>query len=133
MKCLYLLAVSLVLSSLSLSAANTPISVTGWNRDVIVEAGATPPYSGAAAPFDLPNNYGFYEAGLSGGTRGLPSSRTFTSLVDGTTVFQFQPYKAANNALQLSASTSSSGTLTFATPGIYSSLSILAAAANSGA
>jgi len=133
MKCLYLLAVSLVLSSLSLSAANTPISVTGWNRDVIVEAGATPPYSGAAAPFDLPNNYGFYEAGLSGGTRGLPSSRTFTSLVDGTTVFQFQPYKAANNALQLSASTSNSGTLTFATPGIYSSISILAAAANSGA
>ena len=107
-------------------------SESGWNRDVIVEATATPPYSSAAAPFDVPNNYGFYAAGLPGGTRGLPASRTFTSLVDGTTVFQFQPY-TGNNVLQLSASSSSFGTLTFATPGIYSSLSILAAAANSGA
>jgi PEP-CTERM motif len=132
MKRFNLLAAGLVLSGLSVTAANTPISLTGWNRDVIVEAGASLPYSGAAAPFDVPNNYGFYEAGLPSGTRGLPSSRTFTSLVDGTTVFQFRPYNG-NNALQLSASTSSFGTLTFATPGIYSSLSILAAAANSGA
>jgi hypothetical protein len=51
--------------------------------------------------------------------------------VDGT-VFQFQPY-TANNVLQLSASSSSSGTLTFGAPGLYSSISILAAAANSGA
>jgi len=132
MKRINLLAASLVLSSLSVFAANAPISLTGWNRDVIVEATATAPYSSAAAPFDVPNNYGFYQAGLPGGTRGLPASRTFTSLVDGTTVFQFQPY-TGNNVLQLSSSTSSSGTLTFATPGIYSSLSILAAAANSGA
>jgi hypothetical protein len=132
MKRLYGLAASLVLSSLSVSAANTPISLTGWNRDVIVEAGATAPYTSAAAPFDVPNNYGLYEAGLPGGTRGLPSSRSFTSLVDGTTVFQFQPY-TGDNVLQLSASTSSFGTLTFASPGIYSSISILAAAANSGA
>jgi hypothetical protein len=52
--------------------------------------------------------------------------------VDGATVFQFQPY-TANNALQLSASTSSFGTLTLASPGAYSSISVLAAAANSGA
>jgi PEP-CTERM motif len=126
------LAVSFLLPPLLLSAANSPITVNGWNRDVVVEATATAPYSSAAAPFDVPNNYGFYQAGLAGGTRGLPSSRSFTSLVDGTTVFQFQPY-TANNVLQLSASSSSSGTLTFATPGAYSSISILAAAANSGA
>lgn len=130
MKRLYLLVAILALSSLSVPAAN-PIGATGWNRDVIVEAGATAPYTSAAASFDVPNNYGFYEAGLPGGTRGLPSSRTFTSLVDGTTVFQFQPY-SGNNVLQLSASTSSFGTLTFSTPGVYSSISILAAAANSG-
>lgn len=132
MKRLCLLTAGLAFSSLCVGAANSPISLSGWNRDVIVEAGATAPYSSAASPFDVPNNYGFYEAGLPGGTRGLPSSRTFTSLVDGTTVFQFQPY-TGNNVLQLSASTSSFGTLTFTTPGIYSSLSILAAAANSGA
>ena len=66
--------------------------------------------------------------GLSGGTRGLPASRSFTSLVDGTTVFQFQPY-TANNVLQLSASSGSFGTLTLTTPAAYSSLSLLAAAA----
>jgi hypothetical protein len=132
MKHLCLLAAGLALSSLCLSAANTPITLSGWNRDIIVEAGASAPYSSAASPFDVPNNYGFYAAGLPGGTRGLPASRTFTSLADGTTVFQFQPY-TANNVLQLSASASSLGTLTLTTPGIYSSLSILAAAANSGA
>jgi hypothetical protein len=132
MKRVCLLAAGLTLSTLSVSAANTPISISGWNRDVIVEAGASAPFSSAASPFDVPNNYGFYEAGLPGGTRGLPSSRTFTSLVDATTVFQFQPYNG-NNVLQLSASTSSFGTLTFTTPRAYSSLSILAAAANSGA
>jgi hypothetical protein len=115
-----------------LQAADNPIAATGWNRDVIVENTASPPFSSAALPFDVPNNYGFYQAGLSGGTRGLPASGSFTSLVDGTTVFQFQPY-TANNVLQLSASTSSFGTLTLLTPGPYSSISILAAAANSAA
>src|SRR5437899_2773594 len=113
-------------------AGDSPITATGWNRDVIVENTASSPFTSAAASFDVPNNYGFYQAGLSAGTRGLPSSRTFTSLVDGATVFQFQPY-TGNNVLQLSASDSSAGTLTFGTPGIYSSVSILAAAANSGA
>jgi hypothetical protein len=127
-----LLAIGLALSTLYVGAANSPISASGWNRDVIVEATATAPYSSAASPFDVPNNYGFYAAGLPGGTRGLPASRSFTSLVDGTTVFQFQPY-TGNNVLQLSASSSSFGTLTFTTPRAYSSLSILAAAANSGA
>lgn len=132
MKRLCLFTAGLALTNLSASAASSPISLSGWNRDVIVEAGATAPYTSAASPFDVPNNYGFYEAGLPGGTRGLPNSRTFTSLVDGTTVFQFQPY-TGNNVLQLSASSSSFGTLTFTTPRAYSSLSILAAAANSGA
>jgi hypothetical protein len=118
--------------SFSVKAADVPITATGWNRDVIVENTAGLPYTGAAAAFDVPNNYGFYESGLPGSTRGLPASGSFTSLVDGTTVFGFQPYNQ-NNVLQLSASTSSSGTLTLATPGFFSSLSILAAAANSGA
>lgn len=132
MKLPYIIAFGLVSPVLLVQAANSPISATGWNRDVIVENTASPPYSSAALPFDVPNNYAFYVAGLSGGTRGLPASGNFTSLVDGTTVFQFQPY-TANNVLQLSASTTSFGTLTFSTPGMYSSLSILAAAANSGA
>jgi hypothetical protein len=126
-----LISISATVALLSGRAAAGPIAATGWNRDDVVENTASPPYSSAAQPFDVPNNYGFYQAGLPTGTRGLPASGSFTSLVDGTTVFQFQPY-TGNNVLQLSASTSSSGTLTLTTPKAYSSLSILAAAANSG-
>ncbi len=131
MKYLPLVSLTLVALPISVRAAGTPISATGWNRDVIVENTATLPYSSAAAAFDVPNNYGFYQAGLAGTTRGLPISGGFASLVDGT-AFQFQSY-TANNVLQLSASTSSTGSLIFTTPGLFSSLSILAAAANSGA
>jgi hypothetical protein len=132
MKLRYLLAFGLMSPALLLRAADSPIGATGWNRDVVVENTATTPYTSAAQPFDVPNNYGFYQAGLSGGTRGLPATGFFTSLLDGTTVFHIQPY-AANNMLQLSASTSSTGTLTLSTPAAYSSISVLAAAANSGA
>lgn len=131
MKKLSFLVAGAVMAAVSALAADTPLTLSGWNRDVIVEANAGSPYTTAAQPFDVPNNYAFYEAGLPGGTRGLPASRTFTSLVDGT-VFGFQPYNQ-NNVLQLSASTTSSGILTLGTPGYYSSISILAAAANSGA
>src|SRR4051812_10781260 len=86
-------------------AANSPISATGWNRDVVVENTAVAPYGTAAQSFDVPNNYGFYQAGLATGTRGLPVGGGFTSLVDGTTVFQFQAY-TGNNVLQLSSSAS---------------------------
>jgi len=130
MKLIFCTAIGSLGVALSLTAADSPITATGWNRDIIVENTATAPYSSSALPFDVPNNYGFYQSGLPTGTRGLPGS--FTSLVDGTTVFQFQS-ATANNVLQLSASSSSFGTLTLSTPHAFSSLSILAAAANSGA
>jgi PEP-CTERM motif len=132
MKLPYIVTFALMLPASWLQAANSPLAATGWNHDVVVENTASPPYSNSASAFDLPNNYALYQAGLAGGTRGLPAAGSFTSLLDGTTVFQFQPY-TANNVLQLSASSSSSGTLTLATPGAYSSIAILAAAANSGA
>jgi len=132
MKILSLLAVGLISSSPLLRAGDSPISATGWNRDVVVESTGGVPYSGFAQSFDVPNNYGFYQAGLSGASRGLPAGGSFTSLVDGTTAFAFQPY-TGNNVLQLSASTSPSGILTLTTPKAYTSISILAAAANSGA
>lgn len=126
-----LLGIAAAVALVDARAVGGPIAATGWNNDVVVENTASVPYSSAASPFDVPNDYAFYEAGLSAGSRGLPASGSFTSLADGTTVFQFQPYDA-NNVLQLSASTSSFGTLTLTTPLAYTSLSILAAAANSG-
>src|SRR6185503_20539144 len=53
----------------------------------------------------------------------------FTSQLDGTTVFQFQPY-GNNNALVLGNSFSSSATLTLTTPQAYQTISILACSAN---
>jgi hypothetical protein len=128
-----LIGIAAAAALLPCRAVGGPIAATGWNSDVIVENTAGVPYSDAASPFDLMFNYGFYQAGLSTGTRGLPASGSFTSLVDGTTVFQFQPYTANNVLLLFPPDPTRVGTLTLTTPQAYSSLSILAAAANSHA
>ena len=116
-----------------------PIALSGNNRDVVVEntatGGNTGPY---AQPFDSVNNLAFYEAGLGdigawsygSGAEGLPTNGTFTSALDGLTVFQLQPY-GGSNVLHLDTN-SPSGTLTLDAPAAYSSLSILSASANGG-
>lgn len=123
----------------ALPAGDSPIAVTGFNRDVVVERTAsgsdTAPY---ASPFDAANNYAFYEAGLSatnfsggnGKAEGLPQNRVFISIQDQVTTFQLQPYDA-NNVLYLSR-TSPTGTLTLPAPAGYNSLEVLATSANGG-
>ena len=79
----------------------TPISVTGFNRDVVVENSAgAPPYGGVAFTFNSGENRGFYQANLTTKTHGLPVNGGITNANDGT-VFQLQPY-TANNALMIS-------------------------------
>lgn len=121
------------------TAADNPVAVTGFNRDVVVEntafTGNTAPY---AQPFAPVRGEAFYEANLgetmytvSGdGATGLPESRLFVSLVDGATTFQFAPY-TDSNVLFLNSSTPT-GTLTLAVPAAYNSLSILAASSSGG-
>jgi hypothetical protein len=118
---------------------DSPIPVTGYTRDVVVEnmasGGNTAPY---AQPFDALNNYGFYEAGLdainyTGGSstnEGLPQGGAFTSMLDGVTTFQLGPYNA-NNVLFMSQS-SPTGTLSLPVPQAFISLSVLASSANGG-
>src|SRR5258705_6664447 len=73
----------------------------------------------------------FYQKGLPGKSFGLPQSGAFESLLDGT-LFQFQPY-TGNNALVMSSQTGTNrGTLTFSSPAIYNSLSIIAHSAGGG-
>ncbi|HXR06244.1 MAG TPA: protease pro-enzyme activation domain-containing protein, partial [Candidatus Acidoferrum sp.] len=127
------------LFTLTVSTANFPVAVTGFNDGVIVPANAATGNKEATG-FDLANNIACYQAGLntnsevsgSGGTQGLPASGVFTSSADGSTVFQFGPY-GGNNVLLMGGSYPASGTLSLAAPQSYNTLAVLASSANGGA
>lgn len=111
------------------NAVSTPLAMTGWNRDVILENTATP----FAQPFDQAANIVVYdvwfEEGFNGNPNGLPQSRQFTSAISHPdVVFEFQPYNSSN-ALWLTAFPASqrTNTLTLVSPKPYVSLSIAAA------
>jgi hypothetical protein len=113
------------------SSADWPLEVSGFNAGVIVPANATIANPQATA-FDLVNDYCFYQAGLSGGSAGLPGNGAFVSQADNTTVFQFGPGGGAN-ALLTGYAYPGSGTLTLLNPQSYNSLTVLAASANGSA
>ncbi len=116
------------LFTITVSSANWPVGVSGFNAGVIVPASATIA-NPQATSFDLVNDYCFYEAGLGGGSAGLPQNGAFVSQADNTTVFQFGPYGGAN-VLLTGYAYPGSGTLTLLNPQSYNSLAVLAASAN---
>jgi len=109
----------------------TPIAVTGWNLDVMIEDTAVgPPFTSVASEVSPGDGCGFYQTGLTGYVWGLPPSGAFVSQTGDNTLFQFQPY-TAKNALVLSSDTGlTSGTLTLESPATYASLAILAHSAS---
>src|SRR5260221_1118298 len=108
------------------AASMTPLSLTGFNRDVVVEnTAAGPPYSAFAAELNPGEGNAFYQSGL-------PVSGSFTSASGDGTVFQFQSY-SANNALVLSSGTGITiGTLAFTSPAVFSRISIIANSTSGG-
>ena len=122
----------------------TPINLTGFNQDSVVENGYTVTAGGAipsniAVPVRSAVNVNgsagqntLYESGLNGSPAGtgLPTSHEFTSSFDSSTGFQFQKYTNTNNMLGLSTAIGTTGTLTLTTPTSFDSLAILALSTN---
>jgi autotransporter-associated beta strand protein len=107
------------------------VAATGYNQDVIAEAAAANAVAGTGTTFD--GNYVWYEMGFVGsGTSGLPTNGSvFASAFNPAVSFQLQPYTSNNVALIPGGN--GSVTLTLSTPAAYTTLNLLAAAANGAA
>lgn len=112
---------------------------TSFNQSMVVPANATiAPGPGAYNTFITATMDGgtartgatWYETGFNTAapTTGLPMGTTFTSAANPSTQFTLRP-SAGTNALMLDTA-SNSGTLTFANPGLFSTLSFLMSSGN---
>ncbi|MGH7952294.1 MAG: hypothetical protein ACREFE_10295, partial [Limisphaerales bacterium] len=116
-------------ASVARAANMTPITVTGFNRDIVIENNASgPPFSAAAVEFNPGEGNAYYQNGLPGESLGLPASGGFTNANDGA-VFQFQSF-TGNNVLDLNADSGTTGTLTLTAPATFSRIAIIANSAN---
>lgn len=120
----------------SSGAAFTPISITGYNQDMIVETTAqhtSPSLGGGYTTASMDNgtaNTGasWYEAGFNLGATatGLPAPGSAIATTASDHQFTFAPSYAANNVAFVDST--HAGTLTPITPAAYSALSFLTSA-----
>ncbi|HXR48724.1 MAG TPA: PEP-CTERM sorting domain-containing protein [Candidatus Limnocylindrales bacterium] len=116
-----------VLGTTAAQANMTPISAFGWNADGVIQSPTVDPQS-TLLPYN--GNWAYYSTtapGAPAGT-GIALGTSFTSVYDGTTVFQFQPAGVGSPnviGLQAQGSTTPSGSLFLASPKAYTELSLL--------
>ena len=108
------------------------VPVTGYNQDVVVEANATPATTSSVTTSTVDSTFVWYEKGFNTattGTTGLPAgSAAFASTFNPAVNFQFQPYNANN--VGLIPAVNNSVTLNLNTPTAFSTINMLATAAN---
>lgn len=102
-----------------------PLSLTGWNRDVVLENSPTRRASAV-------DNFGaaWFEAGLQGYLDGLPANRTIVSKRDESIRFELQSY-TGSNVLALTSSRRTNS-LELTRPKALSRLHVLAHSAGGG-
>jgi len=117
----------------------TPVTVTGFNRDMIVEASAPKVGYNVGANVTMENpssgaanaGNGWYEQGFNRGspTTGLPTNGT--SFTTGAYTYTMAPDYTANNVFFISENPgSTAATITLDSPASYSGLSFLGSAGN---
>jgi hypothetical protein len=122
--------VAVALIGVQAAPAQQPISVSGFNADVIIDKDPTARHSQSFNGQEM----AWFEAGAVDDNGvphydGLPAGQTFPSATGTGVVYALQP-AAVNNVLRIART--ESGTLTLNTPAPYSVLAVLAAGGNGG-
>ncbi len=122
------------------AAPLTPLVVSGYNQDIVVDGGA-PFYRNTVTAnmdygSDFPSNPSpdittWYATGVGGSPDGLPTGTTFPAQADPNTRFTLQPANT-DNAVLLDFS-SSTAHVTLSTPARFGTLAFLTASGNGSA
>jgi MBG domain (YGX type)/Secretion system C-terminal sorting domain/Fibronectin type III domain len=123
-----LILILLIISFSLFSQSYSPIAVTGFNQDLVANGAATAALSTTTA-FDDPSVNGnvFYVEDFKTGPYGLPASGIISSVSNTGIIYNLADY-SSNNTLLL-VGLNETKTLVLEEPGIYSSISVLAASA----
>lgn len=115
-----------LLSTAALAASFSPVIVTGYNYDGIVERTASPVYSGTAQALDL-THHALFEIGLPGTTAGgLPQGGSLSATINSDSyTFQLGPYGTGATISPNLLRINPSGDLTLVTAGKFLSVAVL--------